>query len=121
MLSFGEDSGEVRIKTRRFLSINVYKCQEYNQRELQRYVTGHYLIYGMDFSIGTEVKLTVLARWPTGLAFRLGITMSRAGMQTRLRLAQHLGLSAAQGRKHAAAGFRCESSGAVGLLPEFAK
>ncbi len=29
----------------------VYKCQNYNQRELQRLVTGHRLIYGMDFSI----------------------------------------------------------------------
>ena len=29
----------------------VYKCQKYNQRELQRLVTGHHLIYGMDFSI----------------------------------------------------------------------
>jgi hypothetical protein len=42
-------------------------------------------------------------------------------MQTRFRLTQHLGLSATEGRKHAAVGFRCEFSGAVDLLPEFAK
>ncbi len=29
----------------------VCKCQKHNQRELQRSVTGHHLIYGMDFSI----------------------------------------------------------------------
>ncbi len=29
----------------------VYKCQKYDQRELQRLATGHHLIYGMDFSI----------------------------------------------------------------------